>query len=129
MKEIKDISKALETGDVRYAYSVWEKVSGAGDDLEYEVHEVVRQAIIVYLKKGYVYKAREAESLFKLPKDAVDEAVKQAILSSFRDGDIKRVKELRHDLPINRTLASELIDFCSSWGKKESILCMQEVLA
>lgn len=129
MKELKDISKALSSGDVDKAHSVWESISDADEALEYELHEIVRQAIISYLKKGHVYKARQAEALFGLPKDAVDEAIKQAVLSSFRDGDVKRVRELRDELPINKTLAGELVSFCASWGKQDYVACMQEVLA
>ncbi|MBI5133898.1 MAG: hypothetical protein HZA81_00710 [Candidatus Taylorbacteria bacterium] len=129
MKEIKEIAKALAKGDVDAAYEARSRLDPTDEVLEHEAREVVRQAIIAYLKKGLIYKARETESRFKLPKDAVDEAIKQAVLSSFRDGNVKRVEELRRDLPINRTLADELIEFCASWGKPDSIACLQTVLA
>lgn len=129
MKEIKNIARLLENGDIEEAHRAWLQVDDRDGDLQYEVHEIVRQAIIAYLKKGMVYNARRAEILFALPKDAVDEAVKQAVLSSFRDGDVKRVKELRNDLPISKTLADELVNFCASWGKSDYAACMQAVLA
>lgn len=129
MKEIKNIAKAFERGDIGEAYAIRSRILVPGDDIEYEIHEVARQAIVNYLKKGLIYKARETESLFKLPKDALDEAVKQAVLSSFRDGNVKRVEELRRDLPITRTLAHELVEFCASWGKPDYVACLQTVLA
>lgn len=117
MNDIKNIAEALKDGDIEKASRIKKNISSSDEATEYEVCEVVRQAIIVFLKKKEVYNAREAERLFSLPKELVDETIKQAILSIFRDGDIKTVAELKNDLPISPVMAREIIEYCASWGK------------
>ena len=128
MKEVKTIAAELAKGNVESAADLNRRLD-LPEDVELEVLEVARQAIIVYLKKGDVYRARQAKRLFRLPQDLVDETVKQAVLSTLADGNMKRVKELKEELPLNKIIADEIVEYCLSWGKKEKALALQAVFA
>jgi len=129
MKDIKLIAKALSEGNVKEAAAIKSQMVSADQSIEDEINEVARQAVIQYLKTGSVYNAREAERLFKLPKDEVEDAVKQAVMSSLRDGDIETIVELKTDLPISKSMAQEILEYTSSWGKASYIESMQAVFA
>lgn len=126
---IQEISKALAKGDVMVAKELRRSMGPLDAETEAEISEVARQAIIGYLKKGDVYRAREAERAFNMEQDVIDETVRQAILSSMRDGDTETVAELRNGLPISKSMARELVDYCATWGEKDSAECMRAVLA
>lgn len=128
-KYIKNIANALSEGEVGKAFEIRSSIAALDGVSEAEISEVVRQAIISYLKRGDIYNAREAESLFKMPKELVDETVRQAVMSSFRDGDMETITGLRDGLPIPQDMARELVDYCVSWGKPGYADCMKAVFA
>ncbi len=127
--EIKKIAQALVAGDVARARKIRDGISNLDEASDWEINEIVRQAIIGYLKKGEIYKARQAESLFKLPKESIDDTVKQAVLSSLREGDMETITELRNGLPIPTEMAQELVAYCATWGKDHFNKCIREVFA
>ncbi|HVU06815.1 MAG TPA: hypothetical protein VHE10_03460 [Candidatus Paceibacterota bacterium] len=128
-KDIKKIAKALSKGDIQEALTIREDMGDIDLGTEIEICEIVRQAIIAFLKKGEIYNARAAESAFDMEQDSIDETVRQAVMSVFRDGDMEKIAELRDGLPISKTMAEELIQYCASWGKPASVACMQAVFA
>lgn len=129
MKEIKDIAKALSSGDVEKAFEIRNSMTNLSKESEFEINGIVRQAIISFLKKGDVKNVKKVERLFMVPKDSSDDTVKQAVLSSFRDGDMKTIASLKTDLPIESSMAKDLIAYCSTWGKAEYEDCMKSVFA
>lgn len=128
MKEVKIIATELAKGNVEVAADLNKRLNPP-HDVELEILEVARQAIIVYLKKGDVYRARQAKKLFGLPQDLIDETVKQAVLSTLVDGNMKRVIELKEELPVKKLIADQIVEYCISWGKKDKALALQAVFA
>ncbi|HVT75229.1 MAG TPA: hypothetical protein VHD69_02355 [Candidatus Paceibacterota bacterium] len=129
MKDIKKIAKALSQGEIQEALTIKENMGDIDMGTEIEICEIVRQAIIKYLKKGEIYNARAAESAFDMEQDSIDETVRQAVMSIFREGDMEKVAELRDGLPISKIMADELVDYCASWGNPGSTACMKAVFA
>ncbi|HEU5114659.1 MAG TPA: hypothetical protein VFT82_02750 [Candidatus Paceibacterota bacterium] len=121
MKDVKAIADALREGQIEQALAIRSSLRDANDDIQYEIMEVVRQSIISYLKGGEIERAKQAERLFGLEKESVEDTVKQAVLSSFRDGDLETVIELKEGLPIPSALARDILDYCSSWGEPKYV--------
>jgi hypothetical protein len=129
MKEVKQIAQALLKGDVKEASLLRKKLVIKDEVVEYEVVEVVRQAMIMYLKEGKIEKAQEIKKHFSIPESVLDETVKQAVLSSFRSGDTKRVIEMRDKLPITEVIGKQLVDYCSTWGKQDFTSSMKNIFS
>ncbi|MDP1625148.1 MAG: hypothetical protein Q8L64_05250 [bacterium] len=128
-QSIDAIAKALLKGDIARAAVLRKKMGEIDLVTEVEILEVARQAIISFLKKGDIYNAREISIAFDIERDMMDETVRQAFMSSFREGDMEVLAELRDGLPIPSTMAKELIDYSSSWGDPRSADLMKTVLA
>lgn len=130
MKEAKEIAAELSKGNVDKAREVRDRLfreqKGA---FELEIMEIAKQAIIFNLKNGKIRTAKEIKKSFGLSEELVEDTVQQAVLSSFCDGDVERVKELTDDLPIPQELRMKIVEYCASWNRKEMTALMQEVFA
>ncbi len=128
MKEIKEIAAELSKGNVKKASDIRKGLSLA-TDVDLEVTEIAKQAMISHLKTGKVAAAKEIPHHFSMPKDMVDDTIQQAVLSSFRAGDMKAVKTMKKDLPISRSLGSQIVEYCQTWGNKDACVAIEEVFA
>lgn len=127
MKRVKEIAYELSKGNIEKAAELRMSVKFDDSSLELEVVEIARQAIISYLKKGDTDKAIDTKKLFKIPKELADEALKQAILSSYCDGDLKRMIQIRDKMNMSTSLKKEIIEYCESWGRHEEAKAMKVV--
>jgi len=128
MKKIKEIAYELLQGNVEKAAQLKLNSHFADPALEMEVVEIAKQAIISYLKKGDVEKAFKTKKFFSIPQEEVEGALKQAILSSYFDGDLKRVLDIRHKMPMSLEFRQEVIDYCDSWGRHHEAEVMKNLL-
>jgi hypothetical protein len=130
MKEIKEIAAELSKGNVKKASDIRKNLLLAADaDLDMEVTEIAKQAMIHHLKEGKIKAAKEIPKHFSMSKDMIDETVQQAVLSSFRAGDMSAVKVMKKDLPISKSLGTQIIDYCQTWGNKDACVAIEEVFA
>lgn len=123
MKEVKEIAYELSKGNIKKAAELRMSVQFDDKSLELEVVEIARQAVFSYFKKGEVVKALEAQKFFKISSSSVDEALKQAILSNYREGNLKGMIKIRDNAPLSQKLRKEIVEYCKSWKnhQKESI--------
>lgn len=131
MKHAKEIAVELARGNVTRASEIRKALLRAGDDSfdDLEIMEIARQAMIMHLKKGHIGEVHQIQRAFSLPQDLVDETVEQAVVSSFYEGDLNRVKKMKDDLPIGKALSTKIVDYCSSWGKKDQCLALEALFA
>lgn len=94
-----------------------------------ELMEIAKQAMLNQLKRGNVDIANEIKRGFDLPEELVEDTIQQAVLSSFCDGDVMRIKELKDELPIPKDLRLKIVDYCATWGRKDMTTLMQTVFA
>ena len=104
MKEVKEIAHELSKGNIKKAAELRMSVQFDDKSLELEVVEIARQAVFSYFKKGEVVKAFEAQKFFKISPSSVDEALKQAILSNYREGNLKGMIKIRDNAPLSQEL-------------------------
>jgi hypothetical protein len=131
MKHAKEIAAELAKGNIAGASEIRKALLRAGDDSfdDLEITEIARQAMIMHLKKGHIGEVRQIQKAFSIPQDLVDETVEQAVVSSFYEGDLNRIKKMKSDLPIGRALSGKIVGYCSSWGKKGQCLALEELFA
>jgi len=115
MKEVKEIAYLLSKGSVEKAAELRMSVTFDDKELELEVVEIVRQALFSYFKKGEIKKAENTQRLFKIPTESIDDALKQAVLSNYRDGNFKSMIQIRNNIPMSRSLRAEIVEYCESW--------------
>ncbi|MFA6095904.1 MAG: hypothetical protein WC767_03640 [Candidatus Paceibacterota bacterium] len=130
MANIKKIAEDLRKGDIAAAAKAREAMNVIKDEmLRLEVTEIAKQAMIQHLKAGETKTAKKIEKLFSIPSDMFEDTIIQAVLSSFREGDVETVKRLREKLPIQARLRADILAYCSTWGKEDVSLLMERVLA
>src|SRR5581483_7486697 len=111
MEKIKEIAVELSKGNVERAHDITFEVHMKDPDLEMEVIEIARQAIIRYVKEGDIDRALKAHKLFNIPNDSAKEALKQAVLSIYFDGNLQRLLEIKKKVPLSRSLREEIIRY------------------
>lgn len=127
MKEVLQIRDLLTKGDIKKAFKLKEFIlSDIDKSTRQEITEVAREAMIVHLKLGHIRKAELIVELFPMSKVVLRDTLKQAMLSSFRDGDTKRVVEIKNHFPLPKNLGKELVKYCT---EKEKDLCKQCILS
>ena len=124
---MQEIARELSKGNVEKAREIKVALMAGHDAYDIELIEIVRQAIISYIKKGEVDKACKARELFEVPQDLADEALKQAVLSSYYEGDLKRLIDIKNTVPMSEELRREIVDYCESWGRHEEAKAMRGV--
>jgi hypothetical protein len=131
MKHAKEIAVELAKGNVARASEIRKGLLRAGDDSfdDLEIMEIARQAMIMHLKKGHINEVHQIQKAFSISQDLLDETVEQAVVSSFYEGDINRIKKMKSELPIGKALSAKIVDYCSSWGKKDQCLELEELFA
>ena len=127
MKKVKEIAYELAKGNIEKAAELRLSVQFDDKSLELEVVEIARQAIISYLKKGDTKKALDTKKFFKISEELADEALKQAVLSSYCDGNLKRMLQIRDKMDMSTSLKKEIIEYCESWGRHEEAKAMRLV--
>lgn len=125
MSEIKEIAVELSKGNIERASEIKMNVRFEDEALELEAVEVVRQAMIGYLKQGEIEKAHKTWTLFALPEDVAEEVLKQAILSVYYAGNLKLVIDIRNKMPLSQSVREELVEYCESWGRHEEAKVMR----
>ncbi len=116
MKRIKEIAYELSRGNIEKAAEIRLSVEFDDKSLELEIVEIARQAIFSYFKQGDTEKALDTKKLFNVPAESADEALKQAVLSSYCEGDLKSMIKIRREVPMSKSLRQEIVGYCESWG-------------
>jgi hypothetical protein len=116
MKEVKEIAKELMEGNVEKAAEINARTRYPDESIEFEVIEIVRQAMIVHLKNGDFEKVCLTIKLFSLPQELVDAALKQGVLSVYYDGNHKLLSAIKDKVPMSPELRAEIVNYCESWG-------------
>lgn len=131
MKHAQEIAAELAKGNVARASAIRKAILKEGDDSfgDLEILEIARQAMITHLKKGHISEVHQIQRAFSISQDLVDETVEQAVVSSFYEGDLSRIKKMKEDLPISKAVGGRIINYCSSWGKKDRCLALEELFA
>ncbi|PJE74251.1 MAG: hypothetical protein COV01_02020 [Candidatus Taylorbacteria bacterium CG10_big_fil_rev_8_21_14_0_10_41_48] len=128
--QIKKIADNLRQGDISNALEEKKSLGLIRDEvLKLEIEEVAKQATLKHLKNGEIDTAREIKNLFSMSDDMFENTVSQAVLSSFRDGDIERVKALSRELPISEQINNDLLVYCSTWGDTKLCQVMERALS
>lgn len=126
---MKEIAIELAKGNFQKASDLGRELVRKDASAGGEVIEIARQAMISSLKKGKVSVAKEINRAFSLPEDVLDETIQQAVMSSFYAGDIEQVKKLKNDLPIKKELSKKIVNFSTSWGRKDRSEAIQALFA
>ncbi len=126
---MKEIATELSKGNFQKASDLGRELVRKDASVAGEVMEIARQAMISSLKKGKVSVAKEINRAFSLPEEMLDETIQQAVMSSLYAGDIEQVKKLKNDFPIKKELSGKIVNFCSSWGKKDRSEVVESLFA
>jgi hypothetical protein len=127
MKKVQEISYHLSQGNVDEAAAI--RLSAHFDDpsLELEIIEIAEQALIGYLKSGQVDKACKTSRLFAISEDVAQDAIKQAVLSIYCEGDLSMLLHIKNSVPMSREMREEIIAYCESWGRHAEAEAMRHV--
>lgn len=119
MKEVREIAQELSKGNIEKAGNLRTAVHFKDKSLELEVLEIARQAVFSYFKKGEIVKALQAQKVFKISSPSVDEALKQAILSNYREGNLRGMIKIRDTAHVSQKLRKEIVGYCESWKNQQ----------
>ena len=128
MKKVKEIAYELSMGNIEKAAQLRLEVEFEDKSLELEVVEIARQALFSYFKKGDIKKALDTKSFFSISTDSANEALKQAVLSNYCDGNLKTMIKIRDKVPMTKSLRQEIVGYCESWkGHHKEAEAMKKV--